>query len=148
MCGLLRMRASHASYRPREMYDLYFARRLRTEPSPPAATANEDRRASPPASPRQPPRNKPNTPKARAPLRAAATVSVAKVGVTLVSPSAVLRHARGRDQVMDRLANPEGEQAGHESTDRQESPHPAEPLLARSPAGRGFPLLFLPLDWE
>ena len=49
---------------------------------------------------------------------------------------------------MDRLANAEGQQAGQESTDSQESPHPAEPLLACSPAGPGFPLQFLPRDWE
>ncbi len=70
------------------------------------------------------------------------------MGLTFVSPSAVLRHALGRDQVIDRLANPEGQQAGQESTDNQESPRSAEPFLARSPAGSGFPLLSLSLASE
>ena len=80
-----------------------------------------------PPAPGSLPRHRPSTPKVNAPFRAAASVEVARPGSHELVPHEILLDLLGGDDLVDGLADREGEQSGQEPAEHCQPPRPAEP---------------------
>ena len=106
---------------------------------PPATHADADRRARPPAIPRQPARQTPSTPKANAAVRVT-TRWVSRVHLRPRRPKEIEFDRVGGNQLGGRLADPKGGEASDDPTDRDQHAHAAKPMShahARYSADRG-----------